>query len=218
MLRGLLSEIFRGALRDLQEEQKKKREEEKRRKRIEELEGGEEEYEARESLKYYLPGVGEKLAGRLYRAGYETGHQAKAAPVEELKRIDGIGKNLAKSISREGDIEEWELGEEIPYDHYTDAVEHVKKLKRERRHEEAEELLRWCIDQTAKEKYPAPWYFKHLAIVYRKDGRHEDEVAVIERYIELLEQSGIDPGEHTGAAGELVERLDRAKELAAKNT
>lgn len=95
------------------------------------------------------------------------------------------------------------------YDHYTEAVDDVKRLKRERRHDEAESLLRWCIEsaerQAREQGYETvpPWYYEHLAIVYRKSGRYDDEVAVLERYVE-----------RGGEKSELLDRLDRARDLA----
>lgn len=92
------------------------------------------------------------------------------------------------------------------FDHFTEAVDTVKQLKRERRHDEAEALLRWCITQAeADDEFadPPPWYYKHLAIVYRKDDRYDDEVRILERY-------------HSEAASpreDLETRLQRAKEL-----
>ncbi|UHQ99102.1 hypothetical protein HYG81_25530 (plasmid) [Natrinema zhouii] len=92
------------------------------------------------------------------------------------------------------------------FNHYTDTVDTIKQLKREQRHDEAESLLLWCIEQTEQEDAgdPAPWYYKHLAIVYRKENRYEDEVQVIERYL----NNASSPRE------DLQKRLHRAKELA----
>lgn len=92
-------------------------------------------------------------------------------------------------------------------DHYTDALDHIRRLKRENQHDEAEELLLWCIDQAESESklnnYEAPpkWYYKHLAIIYRKDGRYDDEKALLERYIAVCNELGGEPRQ------ELVDRL-----------
>ncbi|GAB3669595.1 hypothetical protein [Halopiger thermotolerans] len=95
------------------------------------------------------------------------------------------------------------------YDHYTDAVEDVKQLKREKRHDEAEDLLLWCIDTAeAEESRGLPrWYYKHLGIVYRKEDRYEDEVEILERYVENA----------TSPRQEILDRLERARELSEKN-
>ena len=69
------------------------------------------------------------------------------------------------------------------FDHYTGAVDTIKRLKRERCHDEAESLLLWCIERTEQEGFddPVPWYYKHLAIVYRKENRYDEEVRIIKR-------------------------------------
>lgn len=95
------------------------------------------------------------------------------------------------------------------FDHYTDAVDTIKQLKREQSHDEAESLLLWCIEQTEQEEFddPAPWYYKHLAIVYRKENRYDDEVQIIKRYLNNAPSPRDD----------LQKRLDRAEELAGNN-
>jgi len=115
-----------------------------------------------------------------------------------------------------GEPWEWERAGERPYDHYTAATEDIKQLKRERRHDEVEDLLLWCIDYAEAEARaentiptaPPPAYYRHLAIVYRKDDRHADEVTILERYVGVCEDPGRDPDE------DLIERLERARELA----
>lgn len=96
--------------------------------------------------------------------------------------------------------------DEYDYDHYTDAVEDIKQLKREKRHDEAEGLLLWCIDfAEAEDQVGLPrWYYKHLGIVYRKENRYEDEVEILERYVENT----------TSPRQEILDRLERARELA----
>lgn len=101
-------------------------------------------------------------------------------------------------------------------DHYTDAIDHVKQLKREGEHDAAEELLLWCIDQAVAEakannySTPPKWYYEQLGIIYRKDGRYVDERMLLERYMEICEHLGGEPRE------ELASRLDRARQLAAQ--
>lgn len=104
--------------------------------------------------------------------------------------------------------------EGVDVEKYINITEQVKQLKRDREHDRALELLHWAMDETAAEvkdadtvaKSPAPWYFEHAAIVYRKEDRHDDEVAVLERYHDLASDR---------AKSELTERLERARELAA---
>jgi len=143
-----------------------------------------------------------------------------------IKKIFGNEKDSARRVgdqkserARENHHPDFERADEYPYDHYTGAVEDIKQLKRERRHEEAEELLLWCIDFTenqAQREYAldshaivAPWYYKRLAIVYRKDDHFGDEVDILERYVETMNELGGTPKD------ELVDRLERARELAS---
>lgn len=110
----------------------------------------------------------------------------------------------------------WEFDrvDEQPYDHYTTAIEDIKQLKRDHKHDEVEELLLWCIAYAEAESeakdYLAlpPRYYKDLAIVYRKDDRCEEEIEILERYIDACEAIGDTPRDA------LVDRLDRARELA----
>lgn len=108
---------------------------------------------------------------------------------------------------------EFDRLDEQPFGHYTEAVEEIKTLKREGRHAEAEELLLWCIDFVEGEARaynyePAKAYYRHLAIVYRKDERYQDEVELLERYTSVCAE--VDKMPHD----ELLQRLERARELA----
>lgn len=125
-----------------------------------------------------------------------------------------------KQATRRRDGWVWDRVDEQPYDHYTEAVDDIKQLKRDRDHETTEELLLWCIDYTEAEAQHesehgrlsgqvAPWYYRHLAIVYRKDDRYVEEVGVLERYVEMSRDLGNDPD------NDLVDRLEKARSLAA---
>ena len=105
--------------------------------------------------------------------------------------------------------------------HYTEYIECVKQLKRERKHEEAIKLLLEIVSAVEREArmaeklnrgapwFIAPGYYKELAIIYRKEKHYDKEVEIIERYCD-----------HTKAPGarvsELEQRLIRAKELKDK--
>jgi hypothetical protein len=98
--------------------------------------------------------------------------------------------------------------------HYVEYAERVRQLKRERRHSEAITLLLKLIDATeaeAKVMGPghgvAPWYYEQLAIVYRKEKRYADEVAVLERYQAQPKAPGVGPQK-------LAARLHKARKLA----
>lgn len=140
-----------------------------------------------------------------------------------LRRLLGGGTATTKSSSAHrvtrGRGWEWDRADEYDYAHYTEAVEDIKQLKREKRNEEVIDLLEWCIDYTEAEadaegpvaSAPAPAYYHHLGIVLRKERRYDDEVALLEHYIRWFEEHGGEPREG------LVDRLERAQELAASD-
>ena len=102
--------------------------------------------------------------------------------------------------------------------HYTEYVEQVRQLKREKNHEEAIVLLYKLVDAVENESKVAghrwgvaPWYYEQLAIIYRKEKRYADEVAILERYMKQTKVPGVGPHK-------LAERLSCAKELLRKNS
>ncbi|WP_460464065.1 hypothetical protein [Arthrobacter pigmenti] len=70
--------------------------------------------------------------------------------------------------------------------HYLELVEPIKQLKREGRLQEALELCYQAIAGAEKDtegQMPAPWYTKQAAIVLRKLGERDEEIAVLERWL-----------------------------------
>lgn len=75
--------------------------------------------------------------------------------------------------------------------YYTEYIDLVRKLKREKKHQEAIDLLLRLIDAVEREAkldksyggdgFCAPWYYEQLAIIYRKEKRYSEEVAILER-------------------------------------
>ena len=53
----------------------------------------------------------------------------------------------------------------------------------------------------------APWYYEQLAILYRKEKRFADEVAILERYVSQPKAPGAGPSK-------LTARLEKARELS----
>ena len=97
--------------------------------------------------------------------------------------------------------------------HYIDYVEQIKKLKKEKKHQEAIYLLLKLVDATESESKEAgkgwgvaPWYYEQLAIIYRKEKRYADEIAILERY--MVQEKA--PG---AGAAKLAERLIKVKGL-----
>jgi hypothetical protein len=71
--------------------------------------------------------------------------------------------------------------------HYTEYVEQIKELKRSEKLAKAETLLLGLVaaveaEEAAEHHGKAPWYTEQLAIVYRKQHRYADELAILERY------------------------------------
>jgi len=77
-------------------------------------------------------------------------------------------------------------------------VESVKSAKREGRLYDACRLLLEEVDRQEVESRQtglgvAPWYYEQLAIVYWKLGKHDDELAVLERYDRQIKAPGASP-------------------------
>jgi tetratricopeptide (TPR) repeat protein len=97
--------------------------------------------------------------------------------------------------------------------YYTEYIDLVRELKREKKHQEAIDLLLRLIDAVECEAkvnkshggdgFCAPWYYEQVAIIYRKEKRYSEEIAIVER---LQEQNNY---LHESA----VKRLKKAKEL-----
>ncbi|WP_354261427.1 HIRAN domain-containing protein [Arthrobacter sp. OAP107] len=70
--------------------------------------------------------------------------------------------------------------------HYLELVEPVKQLKREGRLEEALVLCYKAIEAAEGNtggREPAPWYTEQAAIVHRKLGQKDEEIAVLKRWL-----------------------------------
>lgn len=101
--------------------------------------------------------------------------------------------------------------------YYVEYVGQVKQLKRDDKHQEAIELLLKLIDAVESEAkvaksfgrdgFTAPWYYEQLAIIYRKEKRYNDEVAILERHQKENDWAG---------STKLDERLKKARELRDK--
>lgn len=71
---------------------------------------------------------------------------------------------------------------------YLQRVEPIKQLKRENRLEEALALCYQAIkgaEQAREGGEPAPWYTEQAATLYRKLGQHQEEIAVLERWLSM---------------------------------
>ncbi|MEE9098358.1 hypothetical protein [Pseudarthrobacter phenanthrenivorans] len=71
--------------------------------------------------------------------------------------------------------------------HYLELIEPIKQLKRGGRLEEALVLYYKAIagaEGDAQGGVPAPWYTEQAAIVHRKLGQRDEEIAVLERWLQ----------------------------------
>lgn len=74
--------------------------------------------------------------------------------------------------------------------HFTTYIDEIKSLKQSKQYEALETLLLGLIAATEAEAHAmqtlvAPHYYEELAILYRKLGRDQDELAILERYRRL---------------------------------
>lgn len=72
--------------------------------------------------------------------------------------------------------------------HYLETVGPIQQLKREGRLQEALELCYGAIDAAEQDRdgrEPAPWYTEQAAIIHRKRGERNEEVAVLQRWLRL---------------------------------
>lgn len=91
--------------------------------------------------------------------------------------------------------------------HYLQLIEPIKQLKREERLDEALTLCYAAIDgaEAARDgREPAPWYTEQAAIIHRKLGQKDQEVAVLERWLRACPP---DRRENSGIA----QRLDKLR-------
>ena len=136
-----------------------------------------------------------------------------------LRKILGLGNRKSQKPTIEDPIAEFNFRESrireagsVDGEHYTSYVEQIGQLKREKRHQEAIELLLKIVDAAEAESKVsgqgvAPAYYEDLAIIYRKEKRYADEVAILERYDAQTKGPGAKPKV-------LAERLVKAKKLA----
>ena len=136
-----------------------------------------------------------------------------------LRKIFGLGNKNDQKPDIEDPVAEFnfrrsqarEAGS-VDGEHFTTYVEQIKQLKREKKHEEAIELLLKLIVATESQSNlegfgVAPWYYEQLAIIYRKEKRYADEVAILERYDAQPKAPGAKPKV-------LADRLMKARKIA----
>jgi DNA polymerase-3 subunit epsilon len=114
---------------------------------------------------------------------------------------------------------DWGMGEKpgnYNGSHYTLYVDNVKKLKKEGNLKDAETLLYHLVSATEAESKAngwavASWYYEMLAKIYREQKNYLAEIDILKRFFNQRQSSG-------GSPKELLERLNKAKELLKKNS
>ena len=96
--------------------------------------------------------------------------------------------------------------------HFTDYVDEVKQLLRDGNTSEVVALLLELVAATENESKAqgygiAPWYYEQLAIVYRKMGSVNDEIAILERFAKQKHAPGVKPAK-------LLSRLEKLRNKA----
>ena len=94
--------------------------------------------------------------------------------------------------------------------HYLQTVEPIKQLKREGRFEEALQLCYLAIEGAERDRdgrEPAPWYTEQAAIIHRKLGQRNEEIAVLKRWLAVCP-----PGRREGALQERLAKLESSKQ------
>ena len=89
--------------------------------------------------------------------------------------------------------------------HYLETIEPIKQLKRDGKLDEALEVCYAAIAgaEAARDgREPAPWYTEQAAIIHRKRGEQDEEVAVLRRWLAAC------PPERR-AGSKIQERLDK---------
>lgn len=92
--------------------------------------------------------------------------------------------------------------------HYTEYVELVKRLKRQRKLDRVEALLPRLVAAVEEEAegenwMVAPWYYEQLAIIYRKQKDKTKELDILKRFTSQIH-------------GEAHPLLDRLRKIEAK--
>jgi hypothetical protein len=89
--------------------------------------------------------------------------------------------------------------------HFLETVEPIRQFKREGRLDEAITLCYGAIEAAEKSRdgrEPPPWYTEQAAIIHRKRGEREQEIAVLQRWLDLC------PEDRRGSS-KIQQRLDR---------
>ncbi|MDN5725252.1 MAG: hypothetical protein L0G99_04870 [Propionibacteriales bacterium] len=122
---------------------------------------------------------------------------------------DSVSEMVSTALADGGDRAEQFKSGMVNGIHYLQLVEPIKQLKRDDRLDEALSLcyaaIRGAEGSAAREGLePAPWYTEQAAIIHRKLGQHDQEVAVLVRWVDACP-----PGRGDGSR--IKQRLDKLR-------
>lgn len=125
-----------------------------------------------------------------------------------LSLLSGKAKKPAavRTLETPGNESGWYKGR-----HYTTYVKEVTALLREEDDRKAEHLLLELVGAVEREARSTgygvpPWYYEHLAIIYRKRKDYRSEVGILERYRKHKAAAGVGPSK-------LAARLTKARAM-----
>jgi hypothetical protein len=96
--------------------------------------------------------------------------------------------------------------------HFCEWVPELDALRKAGQVAHLEELLLECVDATEREAQVKKWgvapaYYERLAILYRKQGRRDDELAILRRYQAQNKSPGVMPGKLSGRLLKLEQQV-----------
>lgn len=127
------------------------------------------------------------LAGGTPRWGWSASDRPPMSPQAKARVIHGDASRMVREALAEGGprAETFRSGL-VNGVHYLELVEPIKQLKRDGRLKEALELCYAAIgaaeaDRDGRE--PAPWYSEQAAVIHRKLGQRDEEIAVLTKWL-----------------------------------
>lgn len=127
------------------------------------------------------------LGGEAPRWEYSSTKRPPMTPAEKRKAsAEATDAMIAAALADGGSRAEQFRRGAVGGIHYLQTIEPIKQLKREGRLEEALELCYLAIEgaeQDRQGREPAPWYTEQAAIIHRKLGQRDEEIAVLERWL-----------------------------------
>lgn len=137
----------------------------------------------------------------------ETNRPPLSAGAKVAAHQEGIDRMVADALAGGGARGESFKQGMVNGVHYLQLVEPIKQLKREGRLEDALVLCYAAIEgaeANREGREPAPWYTEQAAIIHRKLGQRDKEIAVLQRWVAVCP-----PERREGSR--IKERLDKLR-------